>query len=141
MRGEKKIGMKDFPDPQQHFETHLARSAEKYVAGLQKAGLKPSDRLARAVGRRAYREARDSLIQEATEVRDHNLKVIIREQAREMREIKRSSRRLRTRVCLPIALAFGLLAWYSFSHTNVVMGICSVVGFLAFLAMGAPILL
>ena len=65
--------MRDYPDPKHYLDTHIQRSAERYVDGLQRAGLEPNAKLTRAMYERALQEASDGYIQEAKAVRDHNI--------------------------------------------------------------------
>ena len=128
--------MRELPDPQQHFDRSLKRSDEEYAAWLRRGGVEPNDILMREHRPDAFREARDSFVREATEVRDQNVKVILREHRRRVNKLKRQGAKLRMRVCPPIAALFGLLAWYNFTQAGgFVMGIISTVGALAFLAM------
>jgi hypothetical protein len=127
-----------YPDPQQHFEQHMQSAAQRYVDGLNRAGLPPSERLTRAVARRAWHHARESYIQEAQAVRDHNISVIMQDHNRRMNEIKLRGHRIRLWTCPPIALVFGVLAWYNFqSHLpdGFTVGIICAVFALAFLSM------
>ena len=112
--------MQDYEDVQQHVERHMKRSAEKYVDGLQKAGLQPNARLTKAVAERALAETRENYIQNATALRDRNIKMILK-------KIRRRSARRRIRqrllLCVPLVLVFGAMAWYSFRYThNVALG-------------------
>src|SRR5579859_2296869 len=128
--------MRRHEDPQEHFERHMDRSAKRYVVGLQKAGLEPNDKLTRAMAERALAEARSDYGRTSAEVRDHNLKVIVKGHNRRMNAIKREGASLRLKTCLPIALVLGMLAWYNFGHPGGFwMGVCYLVGAFAFLAM------
>ena len=108
--------MQSYEDPHQHMERHLRRSAEKYVSGLQKAGLRPNDRLTRAMAERAVQEAEGSYRQHAIETRDHNIQVIMDDHRKRMNQIRREGLFQSLKMCPPIILLFGGLAWYSFSH-------------------------
>ncbi len=121
--------------PHQHLTRHMERAAAQFVDGLQWTGLEPNERLTRAVAERTIREARASYVREATDSRDQHIQEIISDHTRRMNAIKRSGARLRLITCPPIALFFGLLAWYSFSQGGFVLDVCYVVGALAFLAM------
>lgn len=128
--------MRKHEDPQQHLDRHMERAARQYVDGLQRAGIKPTHKLTKAVAERAAREARASYIQDATDVRDHNIAAIVRNHHRRMNQIKRSGALLRLWTCPTIALLFGLLAWYNFTRgDDVTVGIICAVGGLAFLLM------
>lgn len=127
---------KAYPDPMQHLERHLQRSAEKYLHGLEQAGLQPTPILTRAIAERAYNEAKASYIQEATQTRNHNIAGILEDHHKRMNAIKKESASLRLKMCPPIILVFSALAWYCLSHANgLAMGIVYAAGALAFLAM------
>ncbi len=61
---------------------------------------------------------RENRIREAMRVRDRNIERIVRSHEKRMNGIKRKSASLRLKVCLPLALLFGLIAWYGFSCSN-----------------------
>jgi hypothetical protein len=127
--------VKNYPDPDRHFEEHIQRSAEHYVEGLQQAGLEANPTLTRAMAERARAEAEQSYMQEAQATRDHNISQVMSNYHKRNNQIKRESARLRLWACPPIAILFGLMAWYSFSQYSIFLGILYVVGALAFLAM------
>lgn len=116
----------------------MGQSAKRYVAGLERAGLEPNERLTRAMAERALIEARKDYNRRAAETQRHNIGVIVENHNRRMNEIKRSGHKLRLWTCPPIAALFGFMAWYSFSHpgaVGVVMGVVYTLGALAFLGM------
>ncbi len=130
--------MQEYPDPDRHFEEHIQRSADRYVEGLQQAGLEANPTLTRAMAERARAEAEQSYIQEAQATRDHNVSQVMSSYRQRNNQIKREGARLRLWTCPPIAALFGLMAWYSFSHPGaegVIMGAIYSVGALAFLGM------
>jgi hypothetical protein len=130
--------LKNYEDPQRHFEQSMERSAKKYVDGLERAGLEPNAKLTRVMAERALIEAREDYNRRAAETRHHNIGVIVGNHNRRMNEIKRSGHKLRLWTCPPIAALFGFMAWYSFSHpgaAGIIMGVVYVFGALAFLAM------
>ncbi len=128
--------MQEFPDPTSHLERHMEQAAEKYVDGLEKAGLEPNPTLTRAMAERALLDAQVDYIHEATATRDHNIALIVNNHKRRMKQIKREGASLRIKTCPPIILLFGLMAWYSLIHAGgIVTGILFIVGALAFLAM------
>lgn len=127
--------MKQFPDPQQHFNESVVRSNEKYAAWLRRGGVEPNEILMRANQDDAINEAADSYIQEATEILDHNTRLILKNSHRRMNQIKRRGANLRLWTCLPIALLLGLVAWYCFSQANIVLGLAYSIGVFAFLGM------
>ncbi len=127
--------MKQLPDPQQHFNESVARSNEKYAAWLRRGEVEPNEILMRENQEDAINEARNSYIQEATEIRDHNIRLIIKDSRRRMNQIKRKGANLRLRMCPPIALFFGLIAWYCFSQANIVLELAYSIGVFAFLVM------
>ncbi len=125
----------DYEDPQTHLERHMDRAAETYRDGLQKAGLAPNAILTKAMAERALRQAWESYIQQATDIRDRNIDAILREHTARMNVIKRQGSRLRLMTCPPITLFRGIGSWYSFTHTGVMMGMVYAGGALAYLAM------
>lgn len=129
--------MKRQESAEEHLEKQIKRSAERYVNGLQKTGLKRSEKLERAIAERTLREARESHIREATETRDHNIAAIMRKHHEEMNAIKRSGAKLRWKMCPLIALVFGAAAWYNFGRLGdgFLFGILYTVFALAFVAM------
>jgi hypothetical protein len=127
---------RSYEDPGHHLDRHLQDAAERYVDGLQRTGLQPNDRLTHAIAERTVREAGEHYVQEATDVRDHNIAMSLREHHERLNAIKREGALLRLKMCPPMALVFTLMAWYSFGHSGgLLMTICYGVGALAFLAM------
>ena len=102
--------MQDYEDVQQHFDRHMKRAAESYVEGLQKAGLQPNDTLTRAMAQRAVEEARESYIQDANAILDHNIKMIMK---RHMRSSARRRAKKRLFIRLPLVLLVAALNWYN----------------------------
>lgn len=117
----------------------MNRSNDQHAAWLRRGGVEPTDLLMRENRENALKEERDNSIQEITKARDHTLKGLKRNHKKRMSTIKRKIRQdryaHRIKMCLPIALMFGLIAWYCFSHSDFIMGIWYVVGMLAFLAI------
>ncbi len=126
---------KRYPDSKQHFKGHIERAAQRYVDGVELAGIEASPTLTRAMAERAVREAVDSYEQETRETLDHNIGVILKDHNERMNEIKRCGHRMRLWTCPPIAALLGLVSWYHFASGSVMMGVLFVVGSLAFLAM------
>ncbi len=112
--------MREYPDLDQYMKASMHASAEKYVRGLQRAGLEPNNTLIRALAEMAVQEARGKYIQQLIETRDHNIRVILNNHRRRMNEIKREGAKLYLKICLPVALLFGLLACYSFAHAGTI---------------------
>lgn len=107
--------MQDYEDVQQHFDRHMKRAAERYVEGLQKAGLQPNDTLTRAMAQRAVGEARESYIQDANAILDHNIKMIMK---RHMRSSARRRAKKRLFIRLPLVLLVAALNWYNVSSLH-----------------------
>lgn len=128
--------MREYEDPHKHLHRSLERSTDRYVQGLHRSGLKPNARLTRAMAERAVREARESYIREATEIRDHNIGVIHRNHQRRLKRIKQEGASLRLKTCPPIAALFGAVAWYCFLQpSGFLLGLLYTFASLAFLAM------
>ncbi|GHO51407.1 hypothetical protein [Ktedonospora formicarum] len=101
---------RQYPNPNQHFERHMERAAERYIDGLEHAGLQPNDILTKAMAERAAQAAKDDYIREATETRDHNIGVILDQHKQRMNMIKRRGASWRLKVCPLVAIIFGALA-------------------------------
>lgn len=128
--------MRPWKNPHEHFEEHLTCSAHRYVDGRRQAGLSPNPTLTNAMAERAVQEATDSYVRETLEIRDHNIAVIVQEHRQRLNAIKRRGARQRLWTCPPIALCFGLMAWYSFTAgEGLLIGLCYLAGSLTFLAM------
>jgi len=127
--------MRQFPDPDQHFNEHIKRSAEQYADGLQRSGLEPNPTLTRAVAERAVRQAAESYEREAEAVKIHNIKIIASEHRKRINKLKWQGAGLRARVCPPIAAVFGLVAWHNFHAGNPAMGLLYIGAALSFLVM------
>ncbi|MGH2507466.1 MAG: hypothetical protein ACRDHZ_08705 [Ktedonobacteraceae bacterium] len=130
--------MRKYKNRQQHIEQYMEQAASDYWHGLQERGLKPNSILLKAAARRALDEAERDYTQHASATRDHNIALILSEHQKRLRQIKRDGAKLRLMMCPPLAAFFGVLAWYSFSHTGglgLAMGIAYSIGALAFLAM------
>jgi len=106
--------MREYENPQKHFQRHIQRSADRYMDGLNRAGMKPTPILTRAMSERAAQEARDDYRKHLTAVRDHNIRVIMRNHNKRLKKIKREGASLRLKTCPPIAACFGAMTWYSF---------------------------
>ena len=102
--------MHDYPDIQHYLTVHVEQAAERYVEAQHQTGLDPNDTLTRAIAERTVREAQASYIQEATEIRDTNIGIMLERHHRRMDTIKREGAKLRLLTCPPIALLFGLFA-------------------------------
>lgn len=130
--------MQHYPDPDRHFEKHIKRSADRYVEGLEQAGLEANPTLTRAMAERARAEAEQSYVQEAQAVRDHNISQVMRNYRQRNSQINRQGARLALWSCPPVIALFSLMAWYSFSHPGaegIIMGAIYSIGALAFLGM------
>lgn len=127
--------MRESEKAQSHFEKHIKQSDEQYAAWLRRGGVEPTDILMRENRGSALNEARESYIKAITEIRDHTIKVIVRDNNKRIRAIKREGAHLCLKICPPIALVFGLMAWYSFAQGRFFMGMVSITGSLAFLAL------
>jgi len=68
--------MIEYPDPREHFEEYITRAVEKYKAGLERAGLKPSDKLNNAMIKRIKEDAQKDYEGQCARVLVHNIKVI-----------------------------------------------------------------
>jgi hypothetical protein len=134
---------KAYEDPESHFKRHMEQSANKYMDGLQRAGLKPNAKLTRAMAARAANEAGQSYIRETMETRDANISSILKDHNKRMNMIKRQGAALRLKTCPPIAFVFGVLAWYAFNHpVGFIPGAwiiyaCMSLAFLVMLVLGA----
>jgi hypothetical protein len=130
--------MREYGDVDKRFEKHLKAADERYAAWLRRGGVEPNDILIRENRDNALNEARESFVQESVEIRDHNIGVILKDHNKRLNTIKCEGAHLRVWTCPPIALFFGLLAWYSFSRTGaegMMMGVIYGIGALAFLGM------
>lgn len=127
--------MREYEDPEKYRKQHIEQSAKKYMHGLQKAGLKPNPTLTRAVAERAVEEAHTSYVQEAHAIRDHNVKIILKDHKKRVRQIRRSTHKRRLFCCLMIALFFAFLSWYNVSQGGFGEGVIYAIGSLSFLAM------
>ena len=110
--------MKEYEDPQQHLEQHMERAAERYVQGLQHAGLTANETLNQAVAERAYEKAKENYEQHAIETLTQNTTYIIQEHNNTINNIKRKGTQQALIICPPIAIVYGILAWYSLSHSG-----------------------
>jgi Flp pilus assembly protein TadB len=135
------VGKKRYPDPEEHLTQYMERAAERYMDGLSRAGLKPNDRLTRAMARRALHSAQEDYMRQARETRDHNINAILREHHREMNEIKRRGHQQRLWMCPLIAGIFAGVAYYNLVHTHdlLMAAICAAfaLAFLLMLILGA----
>lgn len=128
--------MQDYEDPRRYMQRHLEQAADRYADGLQRSGLRPNNRLTRAMAERALREAQENYIRDITELRDRRIAAILREHRESLNAIKRKGASLRLKTCPPIALLFGGEAWYNFHQPGgFFMGILFAGFALAFLAM------
>ncbi len=128
--------MQDYEDPRSYTQRYLERSADRYAEGLRRSGLRPNDRLTRAMAERALRETQEHYIRDITELRDRRIAAILREQRESLNAIKRKGASLRLKTCPPIALLFGGEAWYNFHQPGgFFMGVICAACALAFLAM------
>ncbi len=127
--------MKEYPDPEQHFHTHISRAAQHYVDGCSRIGFEPSDTLTRAVAGRVLEEAKASYTKDAIEIHDHNLQAILADHRTRMNALKREGMRLRWKTCPIIILVFGGLAWLGFHAGDLGLGLCSSAVALVFLLM------
>lgn len=130
--------MREYPDVQHHLDASIERAAGRYLEAIQQTGLAPNDTLTRAIAEQTLHDAEASYTQEAAEIRDHNIEVILERHYRGMNAVKREGAKLRLITCPPIALLFGVLAWYSFQQSapaGVMMGLLLSIGSLAFLLM------
>lgn len=135
---------KAYEDPEKHLQRHMGQAADRYVSGLQRAGLKPNQKLTKAVAERAYEQARESYTREAEETLENNVQVILQEHRRNMNEIKRGGAKLRLWTCPPAALMLGGVAWYNYTfHPGpegmlvAAMYACGALAFLGMLIGGA----
>lgn len=127
---------REYEDPEEYYQKYIDRAADRYANGLRRSGLKPNDRLTRAMAERTAREAQASYIRDMTEVRDHNIQMILRDHKKRLRQIKREGASLRLKTCPPITALFGFMAWYSFHQPGgFVNGLIYVVASFTFLAM------
>jgi len=141
IRGERQKGrrnMLDYPDPERHLVDYVTRSMQRYVDGLQQAGLQPTETLLQALLQRTLEEAQADYLRKASQVHTHNIQVILSDHTRRMNDLKRSGARLRLQTCPLLALGFGLLAWYSLSQpgsASLIMGLCYAATALALLVI------
>ncbi|GCF07347.1 hypothetical protein KDI_09110 [Dictyobacter arantiisoli] len=130
--------MKQYPDPQEHFNNYLERAVKTYADGLQKANLEPSPILDRAMSRRISKGAREDYEEQSARVLLHNLNEIEKKYKPIEDQVRRSNARARTIIC-PFAILFFICAsWYAFGHkdsTGVIMGTICVIFALIFFAI------
>jgi hypothetical protein len=100
----------------QFVREQMEQEADRYMDGLQKAGLPPNARLTRAMAERASNKAEERYREHVSETFYQNTQHIMRTHKREMNQIKREGTRFGLKVILPIALFLGGLAWYSYGH-------------------------
>lgn len=128
--------MHDLERRRQADEQYVNRAVEYYLAGLRRAEVQPNETLVKAIAKKALQEAISQHMEEARQIRDHNIAVIVRDHKRRLREIKRSEARLRLWMCPLIAAWFAGLAWYSVCYQHAwIAGMVFSIGALAFLAM------
>lgn len=84
--------MKTYEDPQEHFDRFIRRAADRYVDGLQKAGLPPSETLIGAT-------------------LAHNISMIQDLHRARNKQIDREGAKMALVIC-PLAIAmFGVVGW------------------------------
>lgn len=128
--------MHNFEHQRQADEQYVHQAVEYYLAGLRRAEVQPNETLVKAIAERALQGAISKHMEEARQIRDHNIAVIVQDHKRRLCEIKHSGARLRLWMCPAIATWFTLLAWYSVGYQHAwIAGIVFSVGALAFLAM------
>jgi hypothetical protein len=128
--------MHRFTDPEQHFNQSISQAAERYVTGLELAGLEPNETLTRAVAERAAVAASADYQAQARSDLRHNISEIQAEHQHRMKQIQRDGASLAVKTCPPIALVLSLIAWLNFSQPGgAVMGLVYAVGALVFLVM------
>lgn len=122
-------------DPKEYLDRRMKQAAESYVDGLQRTGLSDTPIIQRAYFERAINEAHGEYVENAIRVRDEHIAAILKNYKQRDRQFRREGAKRRICMCPPIALAFSLLAWYSFSQQDLAMGIVFVAAALAFLSM------
>jgi hypothetical protein len=127
--------MQDLPNPNKYIDEHMKAAADRYVDGLQRAGLKHSERLKRAVFERALQETSTSYKKDLNEAFRHNVQVILHDYGKRDRQIRREDTSWGRKIFPIITLVFTLIAWYNFGHGDPGMWIIYAVGALVFFAL------
>jgi hypothetical protein len=127
--------MQQYPDPEQHFANHIRRAADRYADGVKRADLEMNEKLTRAKAQHAAEAARIDYEQRAYGTLINNIKTISSRSRQRDQQIRREGAQLGMKICPPIMLAFGAIAWLNFSHSNPTMGIVYCIGACAFMVM------
>ena len=126
---------KQFQDPDEYLGQHMEAAAERYMDGLQRAELKPNNRLTRAMSERAFHEASVGYQQHLDETLHHNVQNIMRDHQRRDRQIRREGASWGLKIFPIITLVFALIAWYDFGHGDPGMWIIYAAGALVFFVL------
>lgn len=126
---------KRYQDPDEYVGKRMEAAADRYMDGLQRAGLKPNDRLTRAMSERAYHEASAGYQQYLDETLHQNVQSIMRDHQERERQIRREGASWGLKIFPIITLVVALLAWYNFWHGDPGMWIIYAAGALAFFAL------
>jgi Flp pilus assembly protein TadB len=132
--------MKQYPDPDKHYDEFMGHAAREYAAGLRARGMEPNEKLTRAKAKRLLKAAQADYAHQAQAVRDANIRDIQQEHKMRMNAIKRDGARLRLLTCPPIALFALVVAYVLYVNGNMMGAIVNVVlalVFLGFLVGGA----
>lgn len=130
--------MKQYPDPQEHFNNYMERAARNYADGLQKANVEPSPILDRAMSRRISKNAQEDYEEQAALVLLHNLSENHKKYKPQEDKIRRSNAIARNIICPFAILLCGFLSCYAFAQkgtVGVVMGVLCILFVLLFLAI------
>jgi len=127
--------MRELPNPKKYMDEHMKAAAGRYVEGLQRAGLKDSERLKRAVFQRTLRETSTNYQKELDEAFHHNIQFILHDFRMRDREIRREGASWGVKIFPILTLVVALLAWYDFGHGDPGMWIIYAAGALVFFVL------
>lgn len=127
--------MRELLNPKKYMDEHLKAAADRYVDGLQRAGLKNNEKLKRAVFRRALQETSTSYKKELDEAFHHNVRFILQDSRMRDRQIRREGASWGLKIFPIITLVLALLAWYGFWHGDPGLWIIYAVFSLVFFAL------
>lgn len=132
--------MRTLPDPHEYMKQRLQDAAQRDAERLRMAELTPNETLTQALSERALQEAINSYMQEASGTLEHNIRWIVRDERKRIRQIERRTTRISITVFSLIALCCAAIAGFDFAQHAPLMGVVFIAGaVLAMATLGALI--
>jgi hypothetical protein len=114
--------MKEYPNPHEYMERHLQEAALRDAESLKRAGLAPGETLTRAMSERAAKEGIDQYMLEVNSILEQNIRTIILDEQRRIRQIRRKEARLSILIFSFIALFCATIAGFDFGQHDLLTG-------------------